>query len=430
MSFSAQQLPLDELNLRHEKCRKLMQEHLPQAQGILVFSRSNIYYLTGTRANGMLWLPLEGEPVLMVRKGEDRCRLESSLNNIATFKSYSNIPDICNDFQSPIGSCVGAEMRALPWSLAQMLKDRLKGIEFVPANAILAEARFVKTDYELSLLYEANNLHTQALQEQILGLETYAENSKVYLEQIGKKLSVGMTEREIAHNLWHRFFALGHGGMLRLHGHAQEFFLGKIAAGLNSLYPSPFKGSVGLMGEHPSIPFMGNAGCVWNREQLLILDTAFMHQGYHSAIAMTYWGGDSQSLPDTVQKAYDCCFEILNVMVQDLQAGQDPRSCWQKSCNMAKQQGFSDGFMGLGADKKYALAHGLGLELDEGIIIGEDALEGRELATNVVLSVGPMIALDKWGMVGLKHSFVVKGQGIIEPMDGLDTKQYIECIED
>ncbi len=429
MSFSAQQLPLDELLLRHDKCRQLLQKHLPNTQGLMVFSRSNIYYLTGTRANGMLWLPLEGEPVLLVRKGEERCRLESPLSNMATFKSYSSIPNICDEFGSPLGSCIGAEMAALPWSLAQMLKDRLKDIQFVPANIIFSHARFVKTDYELELLEQANTLHTQVLQEQILGLETYAEDSKVYLEQVGKNLCVGMTEREIAHNLWHRFFALGHGGMLRLQGRAQEFFLGKISAGLSSLFPSPFSGSVGLVGEHPSIPFMGNANNIWQNEQILMIDTAFMHQGYHSSIAMTYWGGDSESIPKQVQDAYDCCFEIVNVMVQDLQAGQGAKACWEKACAIAKQQGFAEGFMGLGENKQHALAYGLGLELDEGMIVGENVDEAHNIEANVVLNIGPMIALPKWGMVGLKHSFVVQPQGEIKAMSGLDTKQYIECIE-
>ncbi len=428
MLFSAQQLPLDELNLRHDKCRQLLQKYMPDAQGLFVFSRSNIYYLTGTRANGMLWLPLDGEPVLLVRKGEDRCRLESPLQNIATFKSYSNIPEICAEFNAALGSCIGAEMRALPWSLAQMLQDRLKSIQFVPANTIFEQARFLKTDYELSLLRAANDLHMQALQEQVLGLETFAEDSKVLLEQVGKSLCAGMTEREIAHNLWHRFFALGHGGMLRLHGHGQEMFLGKIAAGLSALYPSPFKGSVGLMGEHPAIPFMGYAGNVWNENELLIMDTAFMHQGYHSAIAMTYWSGSEESLPSLAQKAYDCCLEILDAMLKNLQGGQDAKSCWQMACSIAKQQGFDEGFMGFGKNK--SLAHGLGLELDEGVIIGENIDENLRLESNAVLNIGPMIALPNLGMVGLKHSFVVTSQGELQPFSGLDIKQNIEFIEE
>ncbi len=430
MSFLAQQkISLDELGLRHQKCRELLQKYMPTAQGLLVFSRSNIYYLSGTRGNGMLWLPIEGEPVLMVRKGEERCRLESSLPCIATFKSYSNIPDICSAFNSPLGNCVGAEMQALPWSLAQMLQERLKHIAFKPANFILEQARFIKTPFELELLHEANALHVQALQEQILGLETYAENSKVILEQLEKSISISMTEREIAHNLWHRFFTLGHGGMLRLHGHAQEVFLGKVSVGLNSLYPSAYKGCVGLVGEHPAIPFMGNADSVWHEGQTLMMDTAFMNKGYHSSIAMTYFGGDVDDLPSEVEKAYECCLQIIDGVVTSLNEAKSKNYSWQKACDIARQYGFDEGFMGLGANKRPALAHGLGLELDEGLVIGAYADENYfNLEVGAVLNIGPMIALPAWGMIGLKHSFTVSEQGKLEPFSGLDTKQFIECV--
>mgnify|MGYP000004658794 CR=1 FL=1 len=48
---------------RQDAVRFHLQRIAPKAGGILVFSRLNIYYLTGTYGQGVLWLPLNDDPV-------------------------------------------------------------------------------------------------------------------------------------------------------------------------------------------------------------------------------------------------------------------------------------------------------------------------------------------------------------------------------
>ena len=77
-SFTAlERLPDAEVRLRWERCRRLLERRTPEASGLLVFSRINIYYLTGTLGAGLFWLPREGAPVLLLRKGLERAVLES-----------------------------------------------------------------------------------------------------------------------------------------------------------------------------------------------------------------------------------------------------------------------------------------------------------------------------------------------------------------
>ncbi len=427
MSFTAQQIPLQELNLRHEKCRTLLRELMPTAQGILIFSRTNVYYLSGSRANGMLWLPLSGDPVLLVRKGEERCRLESSLKHMATFKSYSNIPDICAGFGSPLSTNIAAEMRALPWSLAYMLKERLSSINFMDGTHILNQARITKTAYEIDLLHRANELHFTAFYKDFLG-KSDTQKHKVLHEQSLKKLCVGSTEREIAHALWANFFAYGHGGMLRMHEHAQEVFLGKIAVGKNALYPSPMNGPMGLVGEHPSIPFMGNAGNVWKKGQILLMDTGFIHEGYHSSLIMTAFAGKEQNIPSTVRKAHDCCFEVLVNIKENSLNPQEFQHTWTNALSIAKKYGFEAGFMGLGLPKA-SLAQSMGLAMDEGQVIGSELLHNTAASSGLVFNACPIIALPEFGMVGIRHTFVLNEQGKVVAFAKLEQKQDIVCID-
>ncbi len=426
MTFTAEQIPIHELNLRHEKCRAILREQSPQAEGLLVFSRTNIYYLSGTRANGILWLPLDGEPVLLMRKAEQRCRLESALSNFATFKSYSSIPEICANFGSPLGALIAAEMNALPWSLAQMLKERLKNVEFIEGDNIFMQARYIKTAYEIEKLYNVDALHNKALNNLITG-QSIVEKYNILHESSPKKLCINMTEREISHAIWHNFYAHGHGGMLRMHGLGQEVFLGKIAVGENALYPTPFKGPAGLLGEHPAIPFMGNAGSVWKTGQLLLLDTGFINAGYHSALTLTCFAGSEQSTPKVVQQAHNCCFEILLSIKENLNKNYECHFTWGQAKKIAEKYGFKDEFMGINDNKSHVLGSSIGLNMEEGSVFAKK--EQCELSAGVVFNVCPMIAIPKLGMVGIRHSFEVREQGEVVAFPHFEQRKDMVFIE-
>ncbi|WP_462325912.1 aminopeptidase P family N-terminal domain-containing protein, partial [Desulfoplanes sp.] len=66
---SLEQHPLAECLSRTKRLQALLAEHLPDASGMLIFARLNIYYLTGSWVNGLVWVPREGEPILLCRKG-------------------------------------------------------------------------------------------------------------------------------------------------------------------------------------------------------------------------------------------------------------------------------------------------------------------------------------------------------------------------
>ncbi|MFW5899783.1 MAG: aminopeptidase P family protein, partial [Desulfovermiculus sp.] len=65
-------LPSPELENRWSKVRGYLAQDLPSAHGVMVMSRTLIFWLTGHWGNGLFWLPVEGEPVLLLRKGLER----------------------------------------------------------------------------------------------------------------------------------------------------------------------------------------------------------------------------------------------------------------------------------------------------------------------------------------------------------------------
>ena len=385
-------LPASEILARLAACRKLLAQRQPEASGLLLFSRLSIYYLTGTLANGVFWLPLEGEALLLVRKGRERCLLESPATNTLAFRSYSELAALCSEAGSPLGPVVAAEMHALPWALGNLLQSRLGNVRFVSDDQLVAFARRIKSPWELAKMRACGSLHNKTICEILPGL-----------------LRPGMSERAISHLVWQIFFEHGHCGMLRMDKHGEDVFLGHVSAGENGNYPSHYNGPLGLKGEHPATPFMGHARSIWQEHEPLMIDVGFALEGYSTDKSQLYWSGRAASIPDSVRRAYELCLEIQARAAAALRIGACPQDLWTAAVNYAGRAGFAEGFMGLGDNKVQFLGHGIGLVIDEQPVLAlrfEEALE-----ENMVLAIEPKIGLPGVGMVGVENTFVVGADG-------------------
>jgi len=385
-------LPDSERLARQSRCKRLLAGYVPEAGGLMLFSRLTIYYLTGTLANGVLWLPMEGEPFLLVRKGLERCRLESPKTRTSPFRSYSDIAGLCEKAGSPLSPVIAAEMSALPWSLGLTLQARLPGVRFVSGEQIALKARTVKSAWELAKMRVCGERHHACLCDLLPG-----------------RIRPGMSERDISHLVWQVFFEQGHCGMLRMGNPGEEVFLGHVAVGENGNYPSHYNGPLGLKGEHPAVPFMGHGNCVWQKHEPLMLDVGFGFEGYTTDKTQMYWSGTRASVPDSVLRAYDLCLEIQERAACSLRPGVLPSSIWEDACTYMQSTEFMEGFMGLGDNKVHFLGHGIGLVIDEQPVL---ALRFDEpLQEGMTLAIEPKIALSGLGMVGVENTFEVTSGG-------------------
>jgi Xaa-Pro aminopeptidase len=392
MSFvSLEQLPLTEASERTERLQRHLAELTPEASGLLVFSRLAIYHLSGAWASGVLWVPREGEPVLLCRKGVERARLDSPLARIEEFKSYSQLPGLLRDAGSPLGPVAAVEMSGLPWSMGELLRSKLPGVSLVAGDTALAWTRAVKTPWELAKLSLAGQRHDQALNDTLPGL-----------------IRPGLTEREISLAVWDAFYRHGHQGMMRMQNAGEEIFLGHVAAGDSANYPSVFNGPLGLRGSHPVLPFLGYAGKVWNRDEPLALDCGFCLEGYHTDKTQIFWAGESV-IPEEADRAHDFCVQIQEHLAARLVPGAVPAELYRDCIKIVLANGMGEGFMGLGRNKVGFLGHGIGLAIDEWPVIAPSF--ERPLEENMVLALEPKIGIAGLGMVGTENTFVVTPQG-------------------
>lgn len=388
-------LPAAEATWRQQRCRDLLAGIVPEAAGLLVFSPVNIYYLSGHLGNGVLWLPREGRAVLLCRKGLERARLESPLELMTSFRSYGDLPGLLAEAGSPLpegGAPVAAEMGGLTWSLANLLTSRLKAQSFVSGDAVLARARSVKSEWELTKLRLAGARHDRALQK-----------------LLPQMIRPGMSEREVSHLAWQAFFSLGHSGLMRMNTPGEDIFLGHVAAGESANYPSRYNGPVGLMGEHPATPFMGYAGAVWKKGSPLTCDIGFCLEGYQTDKTQVYWGGAAESISQEAARGHAICKEVQQFIAENMKPGAAPSELYAQSLAMVEKAGQMEGFMGLGGNKVPFIGHGIGLAIDEYPVIAKGFDEPLE--EGMVLALEPKMGIAGLGMVGVENTFEVTASG-------------------
>ncbi len=391
-SLCIEKLPLEEMQHRHELCRTLCQELQPKAQGMLFFSRLALYYMTGTYADGIFYLPLQGAPLLLLQRGAERAHLESPLNAIHHLPAWDKLADFCQELGTPLATCIAAEMGALPWNMATVLQQGLKDSTFVNVDSIFMQARSRKSLWELKKMRLTGARHHEGV-----------------FKRIPQRIHAGMSERGLSIISWQVFFELGHSGMNRMGHFGEECFLGHIAAGDNGNYPSHFNGPLGLKGEHPAVPYMGNAHTIWQKDQILAMDIGYALEGYHTDKTQVYYSGKIESMPAKARHAHDACIEIQQRAAERLRPGAIPSEIWDEAKKSAQRLGIEEGFMGLDGNKVPFLGHGIGLVIDEYPVIAPrfDA----PLVEGMTLALEPKVGIRGMGMVGVENTYEVTAQG-------------------
>lgn len=400
-------LPLAECEARHARVRELLAWLQPEAHGLLLSDKVHIYYLTGCLGTGLFWLPREGEPVLLLRKGVERARVESPLSHILPFVSYREIPSLTHDAGSPLGEVLAVDKDNFSWTMAEMLQKRVPNACFVAADGIMNRARSVKSPFEQERMRTCGEIHAE-----------------VYDLVLPELFEAGMSEQELACVYISEVMARGCDGMCRMRSHGEEMFFGYASTGTSGLYPTPYNGPLGCRGLHPAVPFLGSRDRVWEKNRCLSLDMGCQKYGYHTDRTQVYWSGHPSTIPAKLVSAQKICRDILCSTLDLMRPGVTPQELWNNALEMAKKSNVRESFMGLGRDQVPFLGHGIGLALDEWPALARSFNDPLE--EGMAIALEPKISVPGLGMVGIEHTYLVQADGP-EPLTG--TQMDIICLE-
>lgn len=381
----SKKVPLSELNARMQKFRKRMYEVDPNWRMVVIFSKVNQYYFTGTMQDGMLLVPRDSEAEYWVRRSYERALDESMFPGIHAMDSYRDAAQSVEHFSPEIY----LETEVVPIAMMQRFQKYFPFESVKSADGVIATVRAVKSEYELELMKKSGKIH-----------------QKVMEERIPQILREGMSEAELATEMYAMLIEEGHHGLSRFGMFDTELPIGQIGFGVSSIYPTFFNGPGGNYGMSPAVPFLGSREHKLRKGDLVFIDVGCGVDGYHTDKTMTYMFG--KPLPKEVINIHRKCVDIQNEVASMLKSGAIPAEIYKKVMDSLDAE-FLQNFMGFGNRSVKFLGHGVGLLVDETPVIAGGFK--TPIQENMVFALEPKKGIPNVGMVGIENTFIVTSNG-------------------
>lgn len=378
-------VPPNELQNRLNRFRAQMDQTDPCWEMGIILGKVNLYYFTGTMQDGMLLIPREEEATFWVRRSYERAMEESLFPRIKPMRSFRDAAATWDKFPAT----VYLETEIVPLALYQLLKKYFPIDQVRSLDAQVNAVRAVKSPYELDIMTRAGQIHQRVLEKQVPGL-----------------LREGISEAELATELYTLLMQEGHHGVTRFGMFETEVLMGHICFGESSLYPTYFTGPGGNVGLSPAVPLMGSRERRLRKGDLVFIDIGCGVDGYHTDKTMTYMFG--QALPPEVRDLHQRCVDIQNQVAAQLKPGAIPAEIYNNTlANLSPD--FLENFMGYAKGQVKFLGHGIGLLIDEWPVIAKGFNE--PLIEGMTLALEPKKGIAGIGMVGTENTFVVTTEG-------------------
>ena len=384
-SLGFQYTPLEEIENRFTGIRTGMKKQ--EMDGLLVVQKMNFYYLSGTTQDGFLFVPLEGKPLLMIKRELERAKVEASIKAIIALKSNREIPSLIQTHSGKLPNSLGLELDILPVKDYFKFQGLFPKTKFMDASSIMRETRKIKSSFEIDLMRMAGEI----------GKKVYQEAKKILKE--------GMTEIEFGGLLEATAKKYGHEGLLRVRSLNYEAYTWHVLSGLTGGIVSQSDSPMGGLGLSPAFPVGASRRSMRAHEPILV-DFGTCFHGYQAdETRMFSIGKMRQKFID----AYNACREIHDAVLEETRPGADCEAIFVKTLQLAEKLGYKDSYLGPPGLQTRFIAHGIGMELNELPFIAQG--QSYPLEKGMTFAVEPKIVFPGEGSVGLENTVVVTETG-------------------
>jgi Xaa-Pro aminopeptidase len=385
--------PVEEIEKRLIKVRAGMKRQ--EMNCLIVIQKMNFYYLSGTTQDGLLVVPVEGKPLLLIKRELERANVESPLEEIVSLKSIREIPSLIQSHFGKIPKRLGLELDVLPVKDYFKFQDLFPGLNFMDASTILREARKIKSRFEIDLMGKAGEI----------GKTVYQEARKILKE--------GMTEIEFGGLLEGAAKRYGHEGLLRVRSLNYEAYTWHVLSGLTGGIVSQSDSPMGGLGLSPAFP-VGASLKVMKAHEPILVDFGTCFHGYQADETRMFSIGEmEQKFID----AYKACKEIHDAVLEEARPGADCGAIFVKTLKLAQKLGYKDSYLGPPGLQTRFIGHGIGLELNELPFIAQG--QSYHLEEGMTFAVEPKIVFPGEGSAGLENTVAVTKSGyeILTPVE-------------
>jgi len=381
-----ERVPVQEIQTRIEKCQRFLESK--DLDGALLLQNVDIYYFTGTLQRSILFIPREGQALLMVIKSFARARGETFLSEVLQLGSREDVFSLLADYGHGLLRQVGLELDVLPAAQYLWFQKKLPSTRFVDVSSGIRQIRMIKSPYEVGQIRRATAILDTGYRE------------------IRELIQEGMTELEIDGLLCRIARREGHMGFMRMRGWNQEMSYAHVLSGASGAVVSFSDTPVGGPGNTPAVAQGAGFRRVGKNEPIYI-DYGAGVNGYLSDQTRTFVIG---KLADPLARAHACSEAILQKLEFEVRPGMPCGHLFDTAEAIAREQGFHAHFMGCGEGKVKFLGHGFGLEIDEYPIITPGS--SQPLEEGMVFALEPKFVFPGEGAVGIEDDYLVTASGL------------------
>ena len=370
---------------RIQRFQKRLSAH--GVDGALIVEKTDLYYLSGTKQEGHLFVPQGDVPLLMVRKDFDRAVSESPLSDTVPLTRYSALPHLISGRSGAPPRRMGLEMDILPANLYFLYQKLFPKTELVDISHLIRETRMVKSEYEISLIRGA------------------AEMADGMYEKVPEFLANARTELELSIMVEAYYRKREHPGIVPTRGFNLETIYGHIMSGEDAALPSASPGPTGGRGLGPFYSQGAGKGEIKPHSPILI-DYCANKNGYGADSTRIFSVG---SLKKPLVAAHEVMLEVQETLLRLGVPGVKAEDLYRMALEIVEKAGLSKGFMGYPKGVPF-VGHGVGLELDEWPVIGKNSQ--TRLVEGMVIAMEPKVVFPGEGVVGIENTVVVTSNGL------------------
>jgi Xaa-Pro aminopeptidase len=369
--------------------------------GALIVQKTDLFYFSATSQQGYLYVPSEGEPLLMVFKDFDRARQESPLALVVPIASPRKLPELLASHGLSSPKVLGLELDVLPANLYFQYQKIFTHSELVDISTEIRLIRAVKSDYEIDCITQA------------------AKGSDLVCAKVSELIAEGKTELELAGELESYARSLGHQGIVRMRLWGSELFYGHLLSGADGAVPSYLASPTG--GKGPSkLTGQGAGFKKIKRDEPILVDYVFALNGYLSDHTRIFCLGE---LPDELLEGHEAMLEIQEQVMKYAKPGVAGGDVYELMVSSAEAKGYGEWFMGVGERRIRFTGHGIGLELDEFPFLAKG--QELELERNMIIALEPKLIIPGKGVVGIENTHQVTDQGLVSLTRSPDSITFI-----
>ena len=364
-------------------------------EAVLVVQKMDYYYLSGSTQDGILFVPLEGKPLLMVKREVERARLESPLEEIVEIKSIRDLPSLIHNHWGRLPQTLGLELDVFPVNDYFKYESLFPNVRFMDTSLIIRDTRKIKSPFEIDLMKMAGEIGRKAYQK---GRELLKE---------------GMTEIEFGGLLEAAAKMYGHEGLLRVRSLNYEAYSWHVLSGSSGGIVSQSDSPMGGLGLSPAFP-VGASRKVMKAHEPILVDFGTCYHGYQADETRMFSIGEMEN---KFIDAYKVCQEIHDAVLEETRPGADCEAIFQHTLQLAEKLGYKNSYLGPPGLQTRFIGHGIGLELNEFPFLAQG--HSYPLEQGMAFAVEPKIVFPGEGSVGLENTVVVTQDGydILTPLE-------------